>query len=123
FIRPYTGSSEFIRGVQRWCLWVEDCALPIALQNPVIAGRIEKTRIFRLSAGTRAKSALSRPHKFAWINQSSGNQIVVPKHFSERRDFVTAGYMSPKYVVSNSATIIHDAAVDIFSIISSKLHI
>jgi hypothetical protein len=123
FIRPYTGSSEFIRGIQRWCLWIEDRYLDLALQNPDIERRVKQTEKFRSGAGTRAKSALSRPHKFAWINQSSGDQIVVPKHFSERRDFVTAGFMSNEYIVSNSATIIHDASLDIFSIISSKLHI
>lgn len=123
FVRPYTGSSEFIRGTLRWCLWIQDEDREAASNIPEIEKRIEATRQFRLNAGTRARTAAARPHKFAWINQSSGNQIVVPKHFSERREYVTAGFLSNEYVVSNSATIIHDAPLDVFAIISSRLNI
>lgn len=123
FVRPYTGSSEFIRGNLRWCLWIEDKYLEIASTNPILKKHIEDTYEFRANAGTRAKTAINRPHKFAWINQSLGNQIIVPKHFSERRGYITAGYMSKNYIVSNSATIVHDAPLDIFAIISSKMNI
>ena len=123
FVRPYTGSSEFIRGNLRWCLWIEDHALNLALAHPKIAERVDATRKFREQAGTRAKTAVGRPHKFAWINQSSGFQIVVPKHFAERREYITAGYLEEKYIVSNSATIIHDAPLHVFGIISSTLSI
>lgn len=123
FVRPYTGSSEFIRGTLRWCLWIKDNELEDAQKNDEISRRIEATHEFRSSAGTRAKTAVSRPHKFAWINESCGNQIVVPKHFSERREYITAGFLSNNYVVSNSATIIHDAPLEIFSVISSAMSI
>lgn len=123
FVRPYTGSSEFIRGGLRWCLWIEDAVRDEASQNREILERIEATYQFRLNAGTRAKTAVVRPHKFAWINQSSGYQIVVPKHFSERREYITAGYFGNTYIVSNSATIIHDAPLDIFAVISSRMSI
>ena len=69
FVKPYLGSSEFIRGTPRWCLWIEDADVSLALQIPLIAQRIDAVRNFRKSAGTRAQTAIGRPHKFAWINK------------------------------------------------------
>jgi hypothetical protein len=123
FVRPYTGSSEFIKGVLRWCIWIDDVDRALASEFPEIKSRIEATYQFRLKAGTRAQTAINRPHKFAWINQSQLEQIVIPKHFSERRFYVTAGYLSNKYIVSNSATIVHNAPMYILSVVSSRLHI
>ena len=51
FIRPLSGSSEFIRGLERWCLWIEDNELEIAYSIPFIKERIESVRIFRENGG------------------------------------------------------------------------
>lgn len=121
FVRPYTGSSEFIRGGLRWCLWIEDADRDLASENEDISNRILATQKFRLNAGSRAQTAVCRPHKFAWINQSAGYQIVIPKHFSERREYLTGGYFDDKYIVSNSAAIIHNAPLEVFAVISSRI--
>jgi hypothetical protein len=121
-IKPYIGSSEFIRGNLRWCLWIEDKNLELALKAPEIDRRVIAVKEFRENAGTRAKTAVGRPHKFAWINKKNGNQIIIPTVFSERREYITAGYLSDEYVINNAASIVQYAELHIFSIISSKLH-
>ncbi|ETI58055.1 class I SAM-dependent DNA methyltransferase [Marinomonas profundimaris] len=122
FIKPYLGSSEFIRGNQRWCLWIEDSQVELAISNDEIGQRIKNVLEFRINAGTRAKTAVARPHKFAWINKKHGRQIIIPTVFSERRKYLTAGYLSEDYVISNAASIVQNAPVHIFAIISSTLH-
>jgi len=122
FVKPYLGSSEFIRGNLRWCLWIEDDHLKFALDNPDIFQRIQNVRTFRESAGTRARTAIGRPHKFAWINKQHGSQIIVPTVFSERREYITAGFLGEDYVISNAASIVQNAGLHVFSIISSMIH-
>jgi len=122
FVRLFLGSTEIVNGHQRWCLWIENEALDDAIKIPAIRERIEQVRKFRTEAGTRAKTAIGRPHRFAWINQPKRQQIAVPKVVSERRPFVTAELLSADTVVSNRACILLDPQNFEFAIISSKLH-
>jgi hypothetical protein len=122
FVKPYSGSNEFIKGILRWCIWIEDDELNIALKCSEIKSRIDAVRDFRRNAGTRAKTAVGRPHKFAWINKREGNQIIIPTVFSEKREYITAGYMNNEVVINNAASIVQDAELHIFSIISSNIH-
>jgi len=123
FIKPYFGSSEFIKGGVRWCLWITDRGLEDANRYPSIVGRIEKVRLFRESAGSRAKTAVGRPHKFAWINKKSTYQVLVPTVFSERREYVTAGLFDQDCIINNAASIVEANNFQVFSVISSAMHI
>jgi hypothetical protein len=122
FIRPFLGSTEIIHGYQRWCIWVESEELKSAQDIPEIESRIAAVREFRIGAGTRAQTAIGRPHRFAWINQPVREQIAIPKVFSERRQYITAELFSSKTVISNRACIVMDPHRFEFSVISSRLH-
>lgn len=122
FTRPYMGSGEFIKGTLRWCIWIEDHSLDEALRCNEIFSRVSAVRSYREKAGTRAKTAASRPHKFAWINKRDFPQIIVPTVFSEKREYVTAGYLDGTVIVNNAASIIQNPQLYVFAIISSKLH-
>ncbi len=121
-IRPYLGSSEFIRGTMRWCLWIDDADLAFAIQCSEIASRIRGVKTFREKAGTRARTAVGRPHKFAWINKQGLRQMIIPTVFSENRDYVTAGYLDENYIINNAASIVQNPGLHVFSIVSSRLH-
>lgn len=123
FVKPYQGSSEFIKGTLRYCLWITDADVDRALSVPEIQCRVKKVRDFRQTAGSRAQTAIDRPHKFAWINKQKGNQIIVPTVFSEKREYLTVGFLSDDVIISNAASIVQDADLATFSILSSKLHI
>lgn len=122
FVRLFLGSTEIVNGNERWCLWIENDRLDEALCIPAIRERIEKVRLFRTEAGTRAKTAIGRPHRFAWINKPVRQQIAVPKVVSEKRPFVTARFLDAEVVVSNRACILLDPDLFELSIICSKLH-
>jgi hypothetical protein len=122
-VRPYMGSGEFIKGTLRWCLWIEDQFLDEALQSCEIARRVDAVRAYRKDAGTRAQTAVSRPHKFAWINKRNNTQIIVPTVFSERREYITAGFLDDTVVVNNAASIIQNPSLYVFAIVSSAIHI
>ena len=123
FLRPYLGSSEFIRGNTRWCLWIDDADVSDALKNSQISSRIAAVKKFRASAGTRAKTAVGRPHRFAWTNKQRGIQLIIPTVFSERRNYITAGLLDDRYIVSNAASIVQSPEPHVFAVISSSMHI
>lgn len=122
FVRSYTGSNEFINGIERYCLWVEDNELEQALTIPLLKERIDAVKEFRSNAGTRAQTAISRPHKFAWINQPQQSQIIIPTVSSERREYIPMGFSDVSVIVSNSASIVHDPEPYVFALLQSKMH-
>ncbi len=122
FIRPYLGSNEFIKGISRWCLWIEDTELNKANKILQVKNRIDKVRSFRINAGTRAQTAINRPHKFAWINAPKNSQIIIPTVSSERREYIPMGFIDSKAIVSNAASIVHDPEPWVFGVITSKIH-
>lgn len=121
-VKRYYGSNELINGTSRWCLWIEDGDLELARSCPEILTKINSVEAFRRSGGTRAQTAISRPHKFAWINKPDKQQILVPTTFSEKRTYVTAGYYDADSIASNTASIIHNAPLWELAVISSRLH-
>jgi hypothetical protein len=116
------GSTEIINGFHRWCIWIEDEELASAQSIPAVASRIAAVREFRTAAGTRAQTAISRPHRFAWINQPAREQIAIPKVFSERRIYITAELFSSKTIISNRACIVIDPRRFEFALVCSRLH-
>jgi hypothetical protein len=122
FVRPFLGSTEIVNGYQRWCIWIENEMLDEAKNIPPLRKRIDDVRQFREDAGTRAKTAIGRPHRFAWINRPKHQQIAIPKVVSERRPYITAQFLDAKTIISNRACILLDPKLFEFSIVSSKLH-
>lgn len=106
FVRLFLGSDEIVNGRQRWCIWIENDRLNEANNIPPLRKRIEAVAKFRRGAGTRAKTAIGRPHRFAWINQPKQKQIAVPKVVSERRPYITAQFLDAQTIISNRACIL-----------------
>jgi hypothetical protein len=122
FVRRFLGSAEIVNGLQRWCLWIENESLEAARELVLVNDRISRVRQFREQAGTRALTAVNRPHRFAWINRPNRLQIAVPKVVSERRPYITAELFHANTIISNRACIVLDPAMWEFSVISSQLH-
>jgi hypothetical protein len=124
-IRRFTGSREFIQGVERWCLWIDDAHLDLANSIPPIARRISNVRALREnSGGLQANSNAKTPHRFVYTPHKDTENIVVPCHFSERRHYLTVGFSDGKEeIIGNSAAAVFDAPLFIFSVLSSRLHL
>lgn len=122
-IRPVTGTSEFIDGIQRFCLWFEDDDLLLAQNHPATANRIERVLAARQGGGEVAATLTRRPHQFRYRNQCSRHQILVPQVSSERREYLPVGYLEPSYIISHLAHAIYDGSLVDFSILSSRIHL
>lgn len=121
-LRRLYGSQEFIKGIERWCLWIENGNLDLALTIPPIAKRIEASRLVRLkSVDNGTKSLAERPHQFREMNRCERHLLVIPRVSSETRKYLPIGFLSGEIAVSDSAFAIYDAPIFLFSIIVSRL--
>lgn len=50
YLKRLIGADEFIKGTERWCLWITDKDLDLAMNIPEIKKRIDKVRVFRQSS-------------------------------------------------------------------------
>lgn len=123
FIRRIYGSAEFIRGLQRYCLWIEDQHLDEAASIPVIQSRIDSVRKLRQNGGTTAREIAERSHQFQRMIFGKKSTIVVPIHTSETRQYLPVGVLSADSVVTNAVCALYDAALWNVALIASRLHL
>ena len=123
FIKKAIGAREFIDGVNRWCLWIEDNYLDQANAIIPIFERINLVRKMRLASPKMATQKLaSQSHKFGEIRHKGIEAILVPRHGSDRRHYLPFGYVSSSTIILDSAQAIYTDETWIFSVISSKIH-
>ena len=122
-IRPVSGTSEFIDGIQRFCLCFEDNEGELAAAHPAVSARIKAVKAYRETGGDVAKTLISRPHQFRYRHQAKRSQILFPQVSSERREYLPVGYLSPEIVITHLGHAIYDPDLIDFATLSSKLHL
>ncbi len=122
-IHPLLGALEFIRGEKRYCLWITDELLPLALSIKPVAQRIEKCRELRASSKRASTNVLSNnPHQFGEIRYKDSTCIIVPRVSSENRLYIPIGFLEVGTVISDSAFAVYDAPIWLFGILTSNMH-
>jgi hypothetical protein len=122
-VKRILGSHEFIRGEDRYCLWINEESKELAYSIPEIAVRIERCRIARASSKREATNKLAiTPHLFGEVRHIETNSIIIPCHSSEKREYIPMGFISSDTVISNSAQAIYDAKAWVFGVVTSRMH-
>lgn len=123
YIHPYTGAEEYINGKMRFCFWLEDVSPVDIRQSPELKKRISAVQEMRLrstAAPTRAKA--STPHLFFFISQPKTNYLLIPSTSSQYRKYIPIGFLPPDIIASNSTTILPDATLYHFGVLTSNVH-
>ena len=125
FLRPYFGSSEFIKGAPRVCIWVTDSDQVKASSIPSLALRFERVRAFRASSKAKeTRPSALYPHRFRQVQGKPGSQsIIVPIHSSESRLYLPVGLLPPGSIISNAAYGLYEAPLWNMALIASRLHL
>jgi SAM-dependent methyltransferase len=124
FVRRFVGSQELIKGVDRFCLWIDDDRLEEAMAIPGIAGKIEATRLARLDMKDAAGQALAdRPHQFREHYAPVRHAFLVPGVSSERRPYLPIDRVGADTIASNLNFALYDAPDWCMALIASRLHI
>ena len=123
FIRRIYGSAEFIRGLERYCLWIEDQHLAEAQARHLITKRLSDVRRLRLNGGKTAKGIADRSHQFQRMYCGKHSTLIVPSVSSESREYLPVGLIDGGSVVSNLAFALYDVPLWNMALIASRLHI
>ena len=124
FVRRIYGSAEFIRGLVRYCLWIEDEHLEEALAIPAIRRRVEGVREMRLASRDRGANQMAeRAHQFREMYDGSSYTLVVPIHSSDSRQYLPVGLNPSVTAVTNAVFALYDAPLHSLSLIASLLHL
>ena len=125
FVYDFVGSQEYVKGIVRRCLWIEEDELDQALTSAFISARLEGVRKMRLESDAESTRAFAdRSYRFKQI-QGRGKElsIVIPKVTSEGRPYLPVGLLSPYSIVSDNAFALYDAPLWNMALIASKLHL
>lgn len=122
-IRPILGSSEFIGGAQRFCLWIDDAQADIAYSIPPIVDRLERISEYRRNGSDRGRVGLETPYKFERTIIGESHTIIIPSVSSERREYLPCGLLPAHVRVSNLALALYDAPLWNMALVASRLHL
>lgn len=133
FIKRWYGATEFLNGIERYCLWLAD-ATPSELRSmPAVMEIVDKVRRFRLGeifakngreakAGISSRALASTPTRFHVNNLPNADYLLIPRHSSENRAFIPMGFMSPKDLSGDANLITGAATLFHFGIMQSTIH-
>ncbi len=123
FIRPLISAYEFLNGLKRWCLWLEEASPDELRKMPMVLERIKAVKVFRESsiAPSTQKFALT-PALFRDRNIPETSYVFIPRHSSENRGIIPLDYLSPKNIISDSCLSVPNATLYHFGVLTSKMH-
>ncbi len=125
FVRSILGSSEFIRGAVRYCLWIDDESSETAMKIEGIERRIKFVQSVRLASKRKSTAKLaSVPYRFGEVRQDGLERVqILPSVSSEAREYLPIGYEPSGTIISNLAFALLDAPLWNMAIIASTLHL
>ena len=124
FIKRFLGAQEFIRGEQRFCLWVENDERAEAESVPELKRRIEAVAKMRTeSKAAETRPAASFPHRFRQIQSVAQNySLVVARVSSENREYLPIGLEDKDTIIGDRNFALYDAPLWNMALIASRLH-
>ena len=122
YLRPFRMGRELVRGLDRWCLWLEDMDPSDLSKSPVLKKRIEAVRDMRLASKKKAtKLSADTPHLFQENHQPDSNYVGIPRVVSESRKFYAVQHLSKDIIAADSVFTITDPDGLIFGLMSSSM--
>ena len=124
FVHPFRMGEELVKGIERWCLWLEGVSEEEIRNSNFLFQQILKVREFRLGSkklATRKKA--ESPHLFDERRQPKTDYLAEPVVVSENRPYFTAALLSSDVIAGNKLFTASDPDGFLFSIISSSMFI
>ena len=126
YLRPFRMGKELVRGLDRWCLWLED-ADPLEINlSAILKDRVEAVREFRKNSAKSgdAFKLKDTPHLFRPNpGHPKDNYVGIPRIVSEARKFYSVSYLSPEVIAADSVFTCEDPTGLQFSFLSSSMFI
>lgn len=126
YLRPFRGSKELVRGLDRWCLWLEDASPSEISQSKILHSRVQAVKEMRESAKPTGDAFKLKaiPHLFRPCkDRPTTDYLCIPSVVSETRPYFTAAQLSGESITSNLAFTVEDPSGFAFGLISSSMFI
>ncbi|MEG4328607.1 DNA methyltransferase [Microcoleus sp. herbarium5] len=122
---PYVGASEVVNARLRYCIWIEDHNLELALASEFLRNRVDRVREVRLSStAPTTRNTKVPPHRFMQIEGTAKKySIVVPAITSENRAYLPIALLDMTVILSNKCYALYDAPLWNFSLAASRIHL
>ena len=120
FLKAFVGGIEFIRGIKRWCIKINDEDLNEAESINFIKERLEKVKAHRLKKDW--KSWPDKPHKFVFDSYQDSDAIFIPSPTSERREYLPIGFYEKGTLITAPNQLIYNPPMYLFAVLSSRIH-
>ncbi len=122
-IKRLVGALEFIRRVDKYCIWITEDLKSFAYNIPPIKDRILRCEQSRSVSkrGTTNKLA-TIPYLFAEIRYKQKPCLFVPSVSSEQRVYIPMGFLDENTVTVAPNFSIYDAPYWLFGILTSAMH-
>ncbi|NMX03065.1 class I SAM-dependent DNA methyltransferase [Mobiluncus mulieris] len=123
YFHPWMGAKEFIRGEQRYVLWLGDVPPAELLRLPLCRERMSRVQVFRQASKSKPTQKIAQtPARFHVENIPGVDSIFVPRVSSERRDYVPMGFIDSSVFASDSALIIPGGGLYHLGVLMSRVH-
>ncbi|MDL2234619.1 hypothetical protein LJC07_00505 [Christensenellaceae bacterium OttesenSCG-928-L17] len=122
-IKPYIGADEFIKGKERYCIWLHNAPFEVIKNSKILKERIAAVEEFRLSSKAKTTNGYAKvPSIFAQIAHPYSDYLLVPRVSSENRRYIPIGFMDENTIASDAVQIIPNASLYHFGILTSNVH-
>jgi hypothetical protein len=123
YMRKMIGSSEYIQGFHRWCIWLNEETISEARTIKPFLERFHLVEKFRLESQRPATQELAKyPHRFAEVRHQDFTAIIIPEVSSERREYIPIGFVDSDTIITNLAFAVYNPETWIMGVVSSKMH-
>ncbi len=124
YIRRYIASKDFINNDEtRYCLWLKGVSPALYRKNAEVMRHLEAVKQMRLASSAAPTRALAdKPYLFFSTPQTDSNYLCIPEVSSERRRYVPIGFMDKSVIASNLVSIVPDATMYHFGVLTSNVH-
>ncbi|WP_303950983.1 DNA methyltransferase [Rothia mucilaginosa] len=126
YLRPFRMGKELVRGLDRWCLWLEDASEEEIASSPVLSARVAANREWRSAQSQKGDAYklrdiphLMRPNKARPLEPYVG----IPRVVSDNRPYYTVKPLSPEVIAGDKVYTAIDPDGFLFAVISSSMFI
>ena len=122
FMKKFIGSHDGINGDFRYCVWIEDGMEEQANEIPFWQ-KIATVKKHRLESSRYETNQLAnKSHAFGERRHQNLSCLLIPRHSSERRQYLPSILVNERTVVGDSALAMYDPQLYDFAVFSSRMH-
>lgn len=122
YIKKLVGSREFINSLKRYCLWLVGVSPKELRSMPKVLERVNLVKEMRLnSSAVGTRKLAERSHEFREIKNPS-TYLIIPRVSSESRRYIPIGFLDSETIPTDSVTIVENATLYDFGILTSNVH-